>query len=76
MLAKCANPACSAKFLCLHEGTLFAIQSPKRKESTRGLLWEVDMATTKDRLGFEKRIAVLRQRRLPLSDSMEVSSNL
>jgi hypothetical protein len=27
MLAKCANPACSAKFLYLHEGTLFAIES-------------------------------------------------
>ncbi len=27
MLAKCANPACSAKFLYLHEGRLFAIAS-------------------------------------------------
>ncbi len=27
MLAKCANPACSAKFLYLHEGKLFAVES-------------------------------------------------
>ena len=27
MLTKCANPACSAKFLYLHEGKLFAIES-------------------------------------------------
>ena len=27
MLAKCANPACSATFRYLHEGKLFAIES-------------------------------------------------
>jgi len=27
MLTKCANPACSARFLYLHEGKLFAIES-------------------------------------------------
>ena len=27
MLAKCANPACSARFRYLHEGKLFAIES-------------------------------------------------
>jgi hypothetical protein len=27
MLAKCANPACSARFRYLHEGRLFAIES-------------------------------------------------
>ncbi len=33
MLAKCANPACSATFRYLHEGKLFAIES--KAESIR-----------------------------------------
>jgi hypothetical protein len=35
MLAKCANPACSATFRYLHEGKLFAIES-KADALTRG----------------------------------------
>jgi len=35
MLAKCANPACSATFRYLHEGRLFAFES-KRDAPKRG----------------------------------------
>jgi hypothetical protein len=35
MLAKCANPACSATFRYLHEGKLFAIES-KAESIKRG----------------------------------------
>ena len=36
MVAKCANPACSATFRYLHEGELFAIES-KTDSLRRGL---------------------------------------
>jgi len=51
MISKCANPACSARFLYLHEGKLFRFEREAREDT--GPLLGFDPAVHKRSRGVE-----------------------